>query len=188
MDLSSTAYVILGLLDGSRRTGYEIKQIVDRSTRFFWAASYAQIYPDLQRLEAAGLVEGAERSRGERKRREYRITAAGAKELRAWLRRPPEVIETRDEALLKLFFAGSLPETAPTALEHKRRLHAEKLARLLEIEPAVAEHATPYQYATLRFGIAVSEFCVRWCEEALEDLPGDRQPANRNEEEDRLDV
>ena len=181
MALSSTAYVILGLLDGTRRTGYGIKQVVDRSTRFFWAASYGQIYPELRRLEAAGLVEGADRSRGERKRKEYRLTAAGRQELRAWLRRPPEVIETRDEALLKLFFAGSLPESAPRALEHKRRLHAEKLARLREIEPAVAEHATPYQYATLRFGLALSEFCVRWCEEALEELRGDGETSNRTE-------
>ncbi len=179
MALSSTAYVILGLLDGSQRTGYEIKQIVDRSTRFFWTASYGQIYPELGRLEAAGLVEGTERSQGERKRKEYRLTPAGRQELQAWLRLAPEVLETRDEALLKLFFAGSLPEAAPKALEHKRRLHAEKLARLREIEPAVAEHATPYQYATLRFGIALSEFCVSWCEEALEELPGDGEGSNR---------
>ncbi len=181
MELSSTAYVILGLLDATGRTGYEIKQIVDRSTRFFWAASYGQIYPELRRLEAAALVKGAERAQGERKRREYRITAAGREELQAWLQRPPEVLETRDEALLKLFFAGSLPATAPRVLEHKRRLHAEKLGRLREIESEVAEHATPYQYATLRFGIALSEFCVRWCERELEDLRNDREASNRTE-------
>ncbi len=181
MALSSTAYVILGLIDGRGLTGYEIKQIVDRSTRFFWAASYGQIYPELRRLEAAALVKGAERSQGDRRRREYRITAAGREELHAWLQRPPAVIETRDEALLKLFFAASLPATAPSALEHKRRLHAEKLGRLREIESSVAEHATPYQYATLRFGIALSEFCVRWCEEELEELRSGRHARNRTE-------
>ena len=52
--LSPTARVILGLLAWNPRTGYEIKQITDRSTRFFWGASYGQIYPELRRLEAAG--------------------------------------------------------------------------------------------------------------------------------------
>ena len=41
-----------------RRTGYEIKSLVDVSTRFFWAASYGQIYPELARLEELGLVKG----------------------------------------------------------------------------------------------------------------------------------
>jgi PadR family transcriptional regulator AphA len=181
MELSATAYVILGFLDASPRTGYEIKQIVDRSTRFFWAASYGQIYPELRRLEEAGLIRGTDRPRGGRSRKEYRLTATGRRELQTWLRRPPEVMETRDEGLLKLFFSGSLPEAAPKALEAKRRLHAEKLARLREIEPAVAEHATPYQYMTLRFGIALSEFCVRWCEEALEGLASEEETSKRKQ-------
>ena len=43
MELSPTAYVILGMLRLGKRTGYDMKQLVDRSTRFFWAASYGQI-------------------------------------------------------------------------------------------------------------------------------------------------
>ena len=52
--MSTTAItpVILGLLAVRPLSGYDIKAIVDRSTRFFWAASYGQIYPELRRLEA----------------------------------------------------------------------------------------------------------------------------------------
>ena len=50
--------VILGFLSQHPRSGYEIKRAVDRSTRFFWAASYGQIYPELRRLQEQGLVEG----------------------------------------------------------------------------------------------------------------------------------
>ena len=46
------------MLKLGRRTGYEIKSLVDVSTRFFWAASYGQIYPELARLEELGLVTG----------------------------------------------------------------------------------------------------------------------------------
>ena len=58
--------VILGLLSIGPRSGYEIKAVVDRSTRFFWAASYSQIYPELRRLEREGLVEGEDASNGAR--------------------------------------------------------------------------------------------------------------------------
>ncbi len=59
MELSPTAYVILGMVSREPRSGYEIKAVVDNTTRFFWAASYGQIYPELKRLSAAGLIEGA---------------------------------------------------------------------------------------------------------------------------------
>ena len=43
MDIGATGYVVLGMLRLGKRPGYEIKQLVDKSTRFFWAASYGQI-------------------------------------------------------------------------------------------------------------------------------------------------
>ena len=61
--------VILGLLSLGPRSGYEIKTTVDRSTRFFWAASYGQIYPELRRLERDGLIEGEDAPNGGRPRR-----------------------------------------------------------------------------------------------------------------------
>ena len=42
------------MIRNGRRTGYEIKQLVDVSTRFFWAASYGQIYPELKRSRRPG--------------------------------------------------------------------------------------------------------------------------------------
>jgi uncharacterized protein len=68
---------VLGLLSNGARSGYDIKAIVDRSTRFFWAASYGQIYPELGRLERAGLIEGEEAPTGGRRRRVYELMPAG---------------------------------------------------------------------------------------------------------------
>src|SRR6058998_1182555 len=105
MELSSTAHVILGMLSWRPMSGYEIKSLVDRTTRFFWAASYGQIYPELRELSNAGLIEGKANPQGGRKRNVYKLTPAGRKELRAWLHTDPDVFELRDEGLLKLFFA-----------------------------------------------------------------------------------
>src|SRR4029450_5254230 len=127
MKATAVTPVVLGLLALRPRSGYEIKAFVDRSTRFFWAASYGQIYPELRKLADARLIEGRSRPRGGRKRTEYRLTTAGRKELRAWLEIEPEVYEFRDEGLLKLFFADAEPAAGATALEAKRAYHAEKL-------------------------------------------------------------
>src|SRR5215218_10184656 len=135
MGLSSTAYVVLGMLREKPRSGYEIKQAVDKSTRFFWAASYGQIYPELKRLAAAGLVKGEQHPQGERKRTVYRLTAAGRKELRLWLEREPKTFELRDEGLLKLFLSvAASPESAAESVAAKRRYHEDKVEKLRAIE------------------------------------------------------
>src|SRR5207237_2111810 len=133
--LSGTALVVLGLLALRPRSGYEIKQTIDKSTRFFWAASYGQIYPELRRLAAAGLIEGKASPKGGRKRNVYRLTQAGRKQLRAWLDTDPQVYELRDEALLKLFFANATGgESVAATLDAKRRAHVQIVERLREIE------------------------------------------------------
>ena len=76
MKTNAVTPVVLGLLSLGPRSGYDIKTVVDRSTRFFWAASYGQIYPELRRLEKEGLIEGEDAPRGERGRRVYEITKA----------------------------------------------------------------------------------------------------------------
>src|SRR2546421_10908850 len=107
MELSPTARVLLGMIRKGRRTGYEIKQLVDVSTRFFWAASYGQISPELKRLEDEGLIEGEDAASSDgRQRKPYRLTKDGERALDGWLRSPnPPLLEMRDEGLLKLFFS-----------------------------------------------------------------------------------
>jgi PadR family transcriptional regulator, regulatory protein AphA len=163
MELNPTAYVILGMVRTTPKSGYEIKALVDHSTRLFWAASYGQIYPELRRLAEAGLIEGTDAPRNGRKRTEYRITEPGRKALRAWLREPPTTFETRDEGLLKLFFAAALPpQDAVNTLEAMRERSQESLARLREVE-AKAMAAGGYPLMVLRGGIELNEWYSDWC-------------------------
>jgi PadR family transcriptional regulator, regulatory protein AphA len=174
MDVSPTGYVILGMLRHQPRSGYEIKQMVDHSTRFFWAASYGQIYPELRKLAKGGLVEGEAQPQGGRKRTLYRLTPTGSEELRRWLSEEPEVLEIRDEGLLKLFFASAGPaDTAMQTVEARQRIYERKLAALREIEPraaASADDGDPFPYLVLRYGIESSEWAIGWCERARKEL------------------
>lgn len=165
MELSSTAYVILGMVNREPRSGYEIKAAVDNSTRFFWAASYGQIYPELKRLSEAGLVEGVDEPTGERKRTVYAITEAGESALKDWLRQPPETAEMREEGLLKLFFSGALPpEEAVEILRTMRERRLELSERLRGMEPKTLEKEDPFPLMVLRAGIEFNQWFAEWCE------------------------
>jgi PadR family transcriptional regulator, regulatory protein AphA len=167
MELPPTAYVILGMLRLGKRTGYDIKQLVDRSTRFFWAASYGQIYPELKRLEDAGLIRGSADPQGGRQRRAYELTREGDRALDEWLRDPDvSLVETRDLALLKLFFADGLPPADAAAIARAAsERHAGIVAALEEVErwkradaPQAEDSMT---FEVLRFGLDFHRWCAR---------------------------
>jgi PadR family transcriptional regulator, regulatory protein AphA len=165
VELSATAYVILGMVSREPRSGYEIKAVVDSTTRFFWTASYGQIYPELKRLSEAELVEGIDASRGDRKRTVYAITADGEAELKDWLRRPPGASEMREEGLLKLFFSGALkPAEAVETLRAMRRKRLDLSERLRSMEPDKTELQDPFPLMVLRAGIEFNQWFADWCE------------------------
>ena len=166
--LSATAYVILGMVREGPRSGYEIKATVDGTTRFFWAASYGQIYPELKRLAEAGLVVGSDVPTGGRRRTVYEITAGGEEELKAWLRRPPETYEMREEGLLKLFFAGAMePDEAVAILRAMRAHRLAGNAQLRQMKPMAEERAAaegdPYPLLVLEGGLEFTQWFADWC-------------------------
>lgn len=163
--LNPTAYVILGMVRKGPKSGYEIKALVDNSTRFFWAASYGQIYPELKRLSEAGLVVGVDSPTGGRRRTVYEITADGEEELKAWLRQPPQTFEMREEGLLKLFFAEALPAGEAVEILRAMRAHREAVcAELRELEKLKGDVDDPFPMMVLRGGIEFTSWFAGWCE------------------------
>jgi len=160
--LTPTARVILGLLAWAPRTGYDIKRVTDFSTRFFWGASYGQIYPELKRLAAAGLVRARDDPRGGVQRRVYELTAAGRRAVAAWLSEPEEIFEYRDEGLLKLFFGDLVDSDELLALvERRRRWHEEAAAYFRAIAEDLGEVDWPSS-EVLRYGIEFMDWNVAW--------------------------
>jgi DNA-binding PadR family transcriptional regulator len=170
MQQTAVTPVVLGLLALGARSGYDIKSTVDRSTRFFWAASYGQIYPELRRLEEAGLIAGEHSPKGARSRRVYELTDAGRKALEEWLVGPGTTIEYRDESLLRLFFADALPrEQALGLLEARKRGHEEYLDVLRAIDARPGSDPD-FVDLVLRWGIDFNEWGRQWCEQQLRRL------------------
>lgn len=166
--LTPTARVILGMLKLGVRTGYDVKKAIDTSTRFFWTASYGQIYPELKRLRKAGLVRAKEEPRGRVKRTVYSLTPKGERALHEWLTDSENVLfELRDEGLLRLFFGDILSrEEVLTNLRMQQQLFEMVLARFREIEvdarDGFAEEGQRYPYLALRYGIDFITWSRDW--------------------------
>ncbi|MFM8889691.1 MAG: PadR family transcriptional regulator [Solirubrobacterales bacterium] len=182
MKLSSVGKVILGFLSREDLSGYDIKLRVDDSTRFFWAASYGQIYPELKRLEEAGLIKGTDTPHGGRARRVFRITESGREVLTSWIMDAGSTVELRHEGLLKVFFADALDSTDSqvAVLEAMAEVHRRQVRELelvagkksegeLACNPeTIAEDHPGMPAFVLRFGLDLHRWVVGWCEREVE--------------------
>lgn len=161
--LNHTAVVVLGLIAAGDRNGWEITQTVNKSTRYFWAASRGGIYPELKKLEAAGLLLSASDPRGDVARHSYTITQAGEQALASWLSSDqPGRFEMRHEDLLRLFFAEDLePERQVALLRRIRAVHERQIDDLEQIgRPA---GGVPSRLLTLEYGLALHRAAAQWC-------------------------
>jgi PadR family transcriptional regulator, regulatory protein AphA len=159
-----------------RQTGYDIKQLVDKSTRHFWAASYGQIYPELRRLEEQGLVQGQPEPRGGRARTVYELTPEWKVALHEWLVPSGDpTFEVRDEGMLKLFFSdlGSAEQRIEN-LRAMRESHQRTLAQL-QMLAAKAEQMPTGPRLTLELGLGMHKWMADWCEAAEQRLVQERK-------------
>ncbi|MEO8028541.1 MAG: helix-turn-helix transcriptional regulator [Bryobacteraceae bacterium] len=76
--------VVLALLEGRPRHGYELAKLIDSESGSKLQFHVASLYPLLYRLERKGFVEGrwVEKA-GERRRRFYKLTLLGRKTLKS---------------------------------------------------------------------------------------------------------
>jgi DNA-binding PadR family transcriptional regulator len=165
--LTPTARVILGMLKLGVGTGYDIKKVIDVSTRFFWTASFGQIYPELKRLRKAGLVRAEQEPRGKVKRTVYSLTPKGEQAFHDWLTDSEDVLfEIRDESLLRLFFSDFLSRDEVLAnLRTQEQVFEQVLRRFREIEVDAQEGVNEgrvYPYVALQYGIEFIAFARDW--------------------------
>jgi PadR family transcriptional regulator AphA len=171
---NASRYVLLGLIESSPMSGYDIKKIVEENIRDFWSESFGNIYPTLQKLVDGKLArKQVERQAGRPDRNVYSITPKGREELLAWLRKPTEERRVRDVFLARFVFGHLLP--AEDNVEQIRRYRDDRQARLAwyrEMEAELAEHAGDsrqnlLEFLALRQGVLMTETRVRWCDEVL---------------------
>jgi DNA-binding PadR family transcriptional regulator len=154
--LKPSSYLILSLVRGGMTSGYAIRKFIEQQRmEVFWATTFAQIYPELARLEDDGYLTHQDDPHGARQRRAYSLTAAGEAALMTWLRDahvPP--MELRDEGLLRLAFADHLPREDAIVLVRRLRERAEEGER--EFRETILPVAEALQAAGLRFPVEIA--------------------------------
>ena len=169
-----TVYAILGLLNHENLTGYDIKKRIDNSLKFFWDASFGQIYPTLKLLEKNGWVKFKNQvSEVGPERITYSITDEGRKHLTQWLSTPVEKEHVKYEILLKLFFGSTIDpdENIKNINEFKQR--NEDILRIFQSfknqkDQMLNQDADRfYYYLTVLFGEKIQKAYLEWADEAI---------------------
>lgn len=110
--LTSTSYVILGLLCTQDWSAYELAQQMERGWGDVWPRAVRGIYNEPKKLEAHGYASRRTERTGERPRTVYAITGRGREAFRTWLSQPCAPPASESEALVRVLFAdeGSIDD------------------------------------------------------------------------------
>ncbi|MBZ9643377.1 PadR family transcriptional regulator [Streptomyces sp. PSKA30] len=178
----SLPHAILTALLEKPSSGLELTRRFDRSIGYFWSATHQQIYRELGKLEAEGLIRAlpAEQPvRGQKK--SYEVLPAGRAELARWTAAAQDPKPHRDTLLLRLR-AAAMVGTAGLEADLRRHLdlHRRQLAEYEKIEqrdfpPGKDSAQDRLQHLVLRAGIDLETFWTQWLEHALAEfaeLPG----------------
>ncbi|GAA5155664.1 MULTISPECIES: PadR family transcriptional regulator [Amycolatopsis] len=168
----SLRHAVLGLLAEGPASGWDLMQKFDLALTDVWPATQSQVYGELNKLAAAGLLEVV--AEGPRGRKEYAITGEGRAELRRWLMETPPR-NRRNEVLLRVFFLNAV-ETgqAREFLARWTETAAEEHERLRKLDDQVDwgdDALSVYGRLALEWGLRFTQMHREWAEWALERLP-----------------
>ncbi|MET9444929.1 PadR family transcriptional regulator [Streptomyces sp. NPDC006610] len=178
----SLPHAILTALLEKPSSGLELTRRFDKSIGYFWSATHQQIYRELGRLEADGLIRAlpaAQPARGQKK--SYEVLPAGRAELARWTAESQDPRPQRDPLLLRLRAAAVVGTDGLEAdLRRHLDLHRRQLTTYQEIErrdfpPGKDGPEDRLRHLVLRAGIDLETFWTRWLTHAVQefaDLPG----------------
>jgi DNA-binding PadR family transcriptional regulator len=192
----SVRHALLALLTEGAKYGLQLRQEFESRTGEVWPLNVGQVYLTLQRLERDELVESDDGDRDGPQKKMFRITAAGADELSAWLRTPPDLANPpRDELVIKVLVALRLPGVdVPGLLQTHRKHVVELMQRYTHIKADTApdDLSLPLIADAELFRL---ESVVRWIDAAEARLsqrpaaePAERSQAQAQTERTRLEA
>lgn len=174
----SVKFALLILLDKEPASGYDLAQRFNRGIGQFWQASHQQIYQQLKKSHAEGLLSFVvEKQTTRPDRKIYRMTEQGSAALTAWLAAQDKLPTVRDALLIKIYAAARgdpqrlQQEVARHIGLHQAQLqaHREEEQRYFQSDEAT-RHKRRWPYLTLRRGIRYEQEWLAWLEEVYDCL------------------
>ena len=162
--------VLLALLSKEPNTGYGLGRVLRTELSHVWSAQIQQIYSELQRMQAEGLLAAETIELPKRPPKKlYAITAAGLAALDAWVLEEPQRQPTRDDLLARLYLLEREPNLVIRQLGERQRRSEDEAARLRE---RIAEIDGPERSRlglrlTLQAALSLAEARASWCKEAI---------------------
>ena len=162
----SVRHALLALLSEGPKYGLQLREEFESGTGEVWPLNVGQVYTTLQRLERDGLVESDDTTEvGPQKA--FRITEAGAGELAAWLRTPPDLSSPpRDELVMKVLVALRIPDVD---VHDVLQVHRRYLVELMQQWTHLKEDEADYDL-TLALVVDAELFrldsVIRWLDSA----------------------
>lgn len=163
----SLRHAVLGLLAAQPATGYELATKFDRSLANAWHARHSQIYPELAKLQDAGMVEVV--GEGARRSRTYALTDAGREELRRWLVEAEPNRHQRSETAVRWFLVGLLPPADRRVALERELADLDGYGAMLE-QTAGTLDALPGPHpfrATVDLGLRTNAVMRKWLQEQI---------------------
>ena len=174
----SLPHALLTALVERPASGSDLAARFDRSIGYFWNASHQQIYRELARLEASGLIEALPEQGGRGRKRAYQILAPGRAELERWVGEPDQPTPLRDELMVRLWAEAVVGPAGLEAVIRARReshetqlaLYQRLMARDYPTEPT--DRATALRRLVLKSGLDYERLWVEILTEAERSLAG----------------
>ena len=168
----SLPHALLTALVERPASGSDLAARFDRSIGYFWNASHQQIYRELARLEASGLIESLPEQSGRGRKRAYQILAPGRAELERWVGQGEAAPPLRDELMVRLWAEATIGPVGLIDLVRRRRdQHRDKLAlyeRFMarDYPDAPTDRALALRRLVLKAGIAHERLWAEFLDEA----------------------
>jgi len=184
----SLKYGLLGLINLTPTTGYELDKEFKDSLKYIWQATSSQIYSELDKMEQQGWLVSERIMQDEKpNKRVYSITEKGKLELLEWMATPETDVKNaltgKNAFLFRVLLAGSLSKEQ--ALELLRSFRKICLARKAEQENIRGvidqskdedeyDHAniTFFNLAALHFEM-MNQIRLEWVEKAISTIKED---------------
>ncbi len=171
--------VLLALLNREPNSGYGLGRLLQKELSHLWSARLQQIYSELSRLDAEGLVVAETFDLANRPAKKvYTLTSAGLAALDAWLLQESARATTKDELMGRVYALDRMPDAVVRQLEERQRdCENEALALRRKIDETDA--GNPGQLAhrlTLEAALSRTEAHATWCGRAIITILNTMQP------------
>lgn len=170
-------YALLGQIVMGEKSGYDLMQIFGEDMSHAWYASHSQIYPELRKMVAEGLIGYETEIQGKvLEKKVYAATEKGRKEFEKWMNQTTTITSSpKDEFRLKLMYLSCVsPESFLPRIQEQIAYRSKRMEKQVAVMAKYKEPPEDLEelgnYLALKGSLLKEESYIAWlrfCEDTL---------------------